>query len=157
VLPAVDGARFGSGLVFELSSEVQGQAYRIRIGRHDGSAFDTDTPVFELSAGTPLLRPSPEQLELLRAGHYTWEAWALIDGLDVQLGRRDFHVVESSEIDPELDAGLERLANRPHFERVSGELALLWEHGFRADARSLARSLPESDARDQFLERAPEL
>ena len=153
VLPATDGPRFGSGLVFELSSEVRGESYRISVARHTGGAFDAGTPVFELSAGTPLLRPSPEQLSLLSPGDYTWEAWAQIDGLDVQLGRRDFHVQD----DADLAARLEAVADRPHLERVSRQLTLLWEHGYRADARALARALPESSARDQFLDRTPDL
>ena len=155
VLPIGDDAqpRFGSGLVFELSSEVRGDSYRILVARHDGGAFSQGTQVFQLSAGTPLLRPSPAQLELLTPGDYTWEAWAQIDGLDVQLGRRDFHVTLDGDLARELDAR----ADLPRLERVTAELALLWNHGFRADARALARTLPESADRDQFLDRIPDL
>lgn len=152
-LPTGGGPRFGSGLVFELSTEVRGESYRIRVDRHDGGAFDPGTLVFELSAGTPLLRPSAQQLALLAPGDYTWEAWARIDGLDVQLGRRDFHVLE----DEALATALAQLDDRPRLERLRGQLTLLWEHGYRADARALARALPDSPARDEFLDRAPEL
>jgi len=151
VLPAVDGPRFGSGLVFELSEQVRGSSYRIEVDRQDGGAFDPGTPVFQLSAGTPLLRPSPEQLALLTEGDYTWEAWAQIDSLDVQLGKRDFHVEEA----PGLARELRQIDDLPRFERESAQLQLLWDHGYLADARALARSFPDSAERDRFLEQAP--
>ena len=146
-------ARFGSGLVFELSHEVRGDSYRIEVLRHDGGAFSKGTPVFELSAGTPLLRPTPEQLASLTPGDYTWEAWAEIDGLGLQLGRRDFHVVDDAELARALDA----TDDLPRIERATRRLALLWDAGYHSDARALARTLPASPARDGFLERVPDL
>ena len=87
----------------------------------------------------------------LAAGHYTWEAWAVVHGLDQQLGRRDFDVVD----DAALRANLLALEPRSEPQRSLAAVRLLHESGYRTDARRIARNMPPSPERDEYLARVP--
>ena len=60
--------------------------------------------VAELTSPTPLVTPGDEVASKLGPGHYTWEAWAVVDGLDVHLGRRDFEVTLDAPLIDEIAA-----------------------------------------------------
>jgi hypothetical protein len=76
----------------------------------------------------------------LAEGHYTWEAWAVVDGLDRSLGERDFQVVDDSAL------RLQILDLRP-----VARVRHLHEAGYLVDARCVARRLPASSERDAYL------
>jgi hypothetical protein len=140
-------ARAGGELVHPLGFEIQPQegasAYRVLLfGGTD------EEPVLRTEAEAAHLTAVAERLE---PGRYTWEAWAVVHGLDVPLGRRDFEVRH----DAELLAELERWSVLPEPERSERTLALLVERGFASDARAWARGLPASPERDAFLGRTP--
>ena len=77
-------------------------------------------------------------------GHYTWEAWAVIDGLDRELGERDFQIVDDDLL-------------RARIRGLPDEVALRLLHtaGFQTDARHLARRLPPTAERDAYLSDLP--
>lgn len=125
---------------FEVSPVEGARAYRIVVHRHDGGAFARGEVIAEVEADSPsLIADRP-----LEPGHYTWEAWAVVDGLDRALGERDFRVRE----DPTLAASLEGRPPRVQVWR-------LHEAGFLTDARHVARGLPASPERDAYLGAAP--
>jgi hypothetical protein len=127
---------------FELTPVEGASAYRVVLRRHDGGAFAEGEAVAQVEGDLPsLLIDRP-----LAAGHYTWEAWAVVDGLDQALGERDFQV--------RGDAGLAATLAGKADDRI-GQVWLLHESEHLTDARQLARRLPRSAARDQYLGSAP--
>jgi len=140
-------------LRIELAERANATRYRAHLLRADGGAFDAGTPLCALAADGPELtladrEPGTAAVELA-PGHYTCEAWAVVDGLDVPLGRRDFEVVH--------DADVERaLATPPADARGrSALLASMHDRGLLVDARAYARSLPPTPERDAYLRRLP--
>ena len=125
---------------FELAPVEGATRYWVVLYRHTGSAFDEGDAVARLEGDEPRLEAS----DALVPGHYTWDAWAEVDGLDRSLGARDFHVVDAPELRAEI-AGLS-------LERVVEQLqrARFW-----SDARALARGLPDSPQRDAVLRWTP--
>jgi hypothetical protein len=137
-----------SELRFEIAEVERASLYRIVLERNEGGAFDEGEFVADFESAGPVLAPGLQ----LSPGHYTWEAWAIVDGLAVVLGSRDFEVVH----DPEM---LERIAERdtaPDPSRSEAILHLLHDSGFTADARAVARRLPPSPGRESYLGRTPE-
>jgi len=149
VLAAAAGG-LHSKLLFELAPQQDASGYVVYLERHAGGAFDAGERVATVSGASPVLALPDEQRAGLRPGHYTWEAWAVVNGLDQPLGRRDFEVVQ----DPALLARIERLAARAEPERSEGILALLYPI-YPSDARAFARALPASPEREAFLARVP--
>lgn len=137
----------GTPPIFELEPQPEATSYRIDLLRHDGSAFATTEDVVRLSGSNPQIAGAP----VLGAGHYTWEAWASVRGLDQRLGARDFEVAE----DRELCALLVEIASRPEPGRSLAALRLLHDRGWRTDARAIARSLPSTRDRDDYLGQVP--
>jgi hypothetical protein len=126
-------------------------ALRVLVERHAGGALDRGERVASFEGGPGAIELAPEQAAALAPGHYTWEAWALVDGLDVHLGRRDFEVVRDAQLTARL-AELERLEEPDRSEAL---IALLHERGFLGDARALARDLPATPERDAYLRALP--
>lgn len=123
----------------ELAAVPGATAYRVQLLRHGGGAFETGEPVGELLAtDTNLVLPH------LEPGHYTWSAWAEVDGLWAHLGRRDFEVVESEDI----VRSLARATTEADARRLIVEFDA---RGLVTDARALARLLPPSPERDAYL------
>ena len=126
-------ATLAAGPVFELEPREGAGSYRVVLRRHDGGAFATaesSPEVLRLESTRPeLASPSP-----IGVGHYTWEAWAEVDGLDVPLGSLDFEVRQ----DAQLSETLRALAAEARAQR-------LLDAGYRSDARHLARDLPASE------------
>ena len=138
-------------LVFELAPREHASSYRVTLLRHDGGAFAAGVEVARFEGAAPLLSAPPELERALAAGHYTWEAWAGVDGLEVALGRRDFEVV----LDEALVGELAARDRAPEPTRSEALLHLLHDAGFDGDARSFARTLAPSAERDAFLARRP--
>ena len=86
----------------------------------------------------------PEAAEGPPPGHYTWEAWATVDGLERLLGERDFEVVRDEDVRANL-------ASLSDLERVHA----LHEAGWWTDARALARRMHPSVGRDAYLDGTP--
>jgi hypothetical protein len=134
--------------------------YRLELFRHDGGAFDEGRRVARHAGPEPAV-PMADVGPALEPGHYTWEAWAVVNDLDQRLGARDFEVVADGALWRELEGllGLEgsdrAAAPRPNERSLARAIRLLDERGFSTDARALARLLPPSPERDAFLERRP--
>ncbi|MCY3000349.1 MAG: hypothetical protein NTV21_00870, partial [Planctomycetota bacterium] len=138
-----------SQLAFELAPRERASHYSIQLRRNDGSAFDGGEPLLRLEGPAPRLEATA--LVALEPGHYTWEAWAEVDGLSVPLGERDFE----ARLDPALVAELALALGTDEPLRSETVLNLLHLHGFVGDARDYARRLPASPARDAYLARKP--
>lgn len=139
-----------SKLQFELAPHERASKYRVVLYRNDGSAFDSGRELVRLESTSPLFDSGSIAFEL-PAGHYTWEAWIEVDGLDLALGRRDFECVVDDGLVREL-AERERAAEPARSEAL---LHLLHDAGFVGDARAFARTLPATPERDQYLARRP--
>ena len=139
-----------SELVFELAARERAASYIVYLTRTQGGAFEAGARIAELESGTPEVPAGPRVQALMTPGHYTWEAWAVVDGLDVHLGRRDFEVVADAEVLARLD----ELAGEPEPGRSERILRLLHER-YPADARAHARTLPPSEGREAYLSRSP--
>lgn len=125
---------------FEVKPVPGATRYRVNVETHGGGAFGEGTSVMTLQGGLGDLTGTRE----LVAGHYTWEAWATVDGLERLLGERDFEVVEA----PPRWSGLEGAS----FLKCIHELH---EAGHWTDARAVARRSPQSPDRDAYLGAAP--
>jgi hypothetical protein len=142
-------ARFVPALAAAVPFEVAGAtgAVRVQLVRTQGGAFDDPVPLHNWILGPQSSAPPAP----LAAGHYTWKAWTQERGLDVELGSRDFEVVD----DPALAAEIADFLAAGGEGAVVRAVARLDAAGFRADARALARTLPPSPERDAYLGRAP--
>lgn len=137
-------------LQFELRPHEPAERFRVVLRRNDGSAFDAGEVVGEVVGDEPRL--DGRALGELAPGHYTWTAWSVVGDLELPLGERDFELVEDELVLGERDA----LAAVAEPERSFRWLHWLVDHGFQTDARHVARSLPPSTERDEFLARQAE-
>jgi hypothetical protein len=138
---------FGERLTFEIQATANAESYWFDVSKHDGSAFSPNTPLWKQSGKASTL----SALSPLEPGHYTWEAWAIVRGLDQQLGARDFEVVDDAALRTKLFA----LEKKSEPERTLEAVRLLHESGYATDARRLARSMPSTPERDAYLEQVP--
>lgn len=138
----------GSELVFEVEPQPDATAYSIDVARHGGDAFAVEEAVVvQLSGNAPALRTA----RTLEPGDYTWTARAEVRGLPRELGARDFAVVA----DAELERRLLELSDRAEPARSLEAVRILHERGYLADARAIARAMPESADRDAYLGQVP--
>jgi len=138
--PVLAQCGFDQAPTFEVAEQTGASEYRVVLRRHDGGAFSEGEEILKANGPGPTV-----QADLaLAPGHYTWEAWVIVDGLDRSLGSRDFDVVEDAQM-------LERADGISGPERVR----LLHAAGFPSDARHLARTLPESEFRAEYLQLVP--
>ncbi len=127
--------------LFEIEAVERASLYRVTVRRHDGGVFAEGRQIQHLeSSDGPALRAERP----LGPGFYTWEAWAIVDGLDQHLGERDFEIVQDDALCREIEGLDDKAAIRG-----------LHEAGFLTDARALARRLPPSDERDAYLRALP--
>lgn len=167
--PALDGK-----LLFEVEAQSGATNYKIDVAKHGGDVFAADEgSVLKLSEAIPsgsasgnadrssaagasagasggapvAIRASAE----LEPGPYTWSARATVHGLDQELGRRDFSVVEDAEIVGRLLA----LGSQAEPKRSMAAVMLLHEAGFLGEARAIARAMPASPERDAYLSQLP--
>ncbi len=136
----VPGGGWSEAPRFELAPIPGADSYRVVVRRGNGGAFADGSPILTLS-GKKAILPAQEALE---PGHYTWEAWASVDGLEQLIGERDFEVVEVHGLK-------KRLAYLADIDRVKE----LHTSGHLTDARALAQRLPPSPGRDAYLEAWP--
>ncbi len=139
--PSVSRIHYAEKPLFELEPVEGATLYRVILLRHDGGAFAEGREIEVLEEKDPakLFAGRP-----LGPGSYTWEAWVIVDGLDRQLGARDFQVVEDDALCHEIE-GLDQVA----------AIRLLHERKYLTDARALARKLPASPEREAYLRVLP--
>jgi hypothetical protein len=134
------GRVLGEGLaaapLYELAPVEGASGYRVEVLRHDGGVFSEGEPVQVLRSATPELAGAA-----LETGFYTWRATAEVDGLERELGAREFEVVRD-EARAALLSG-----DAPLVDRIRA----LHEAGYPSDARRLARELPEGPQKDAYL------
>ncbi|MBM3992323.1 MAG: hypothetical protein FJ298_15145 [Planctomycetes bacterium] len=145
----LEHARPWQPLRFELAPRERATRYRIVLRATDGGAFDVGHAVLRLESDTPEL--AADASFVLAPAHYTWDAWADVDGLTVELGSRDFE----ARADAGLCAELAACARASEPTRSESILNLLHERGLEGDARAFARTLPASPERDAYLARRP--
>ena len=133
---AGDAAPWSRAPVFEIQAQEDARLYRVSLRAHDGGAFGEGTTLLELVSPESVLSTAVA----LAPGHYTWEAWTTVAGIERPLGTRDFRVVPSEESTLALD----HLAGPPLVDH-------LHRAGYLADARAAARALPAGPARDAYL------
>jgi len=134
--PADERPLFATAPLFELETIAGASLYRVIVRQHEGGAFESGRELLRLESHLPVLGCE----ELLAPGQYTWNAWAVVDGLDQELGSRDFQIAP----DEELQRSLARLSDRD-------AVIVLHEAGYLSDARHAARRLPPSEERDAYL------
>ncbi len=135
------------GLAFEVTSVERVTQYRFDLTRHSGSVFGNPIQKWRIDSQHPIAHWDAAVQGALEPGHYTWTAWATVDGLDLEIGRRDFEIVQ----DPELEQQLLQ-AQRPGGNAgAQAVLMLLHQRGFWSDARVFARTLPDSPEKTQYL------
>ncbi|MAF67623.1 MAG: hypothetical protein CMJ84_18450 [Planctomycetes bacterium] len=142
------GLPLGAEPLFECAPQPGAEGYDIEVFESGGTAFDAGRRVAHLADSQPHLAG----IHSLAPGAYTWQAWAVVDGMRCELGERDFQVVP----DRLLEAELEALAGLGEPARSVRAVRLLHEAGFLADARTFARRLPQGAERDAYLGRTPE-
>lgn len=126
----------GATVVFELAPREGATRYAAEVFALSSGALDAGERVRDLSGTDPLLGALQ-----LPPGRYTWRAFATVNGLDVDLGAREFEVVRDEAIAAALRGA----------DAVRA-IAALHEAGFRSDARRLARALPAGEERDRYLD-----
>lgn len=135
------GASWSGLPIFHLRPVEHASSYRVRVLQTDGGAFDLGQPLLELLAEEPAI-PSEASFE---AGHYTWEAWAMVDGREILLGTRDFRM--------RADEEAKAVAEAASAAQGGARVRILEEAGLFVDARLAAEALPPSAERDAYLER----
>ncbi len=137
---SVPGGGWASKPVFEPRDVEGASSYRVVVSSHEGGAFGEGTVVQTLTGDRDELIAET----VFDPGHYTWEAWAMVDGLDRLLGTRDFEIVTAAAVQANL-GGLSEL------ERVH----CLHGAGYWTDARTLARRSRPGVGRDEYLNEMP--
>jgi hypothetical protein len=137
----------GKTPTFEIQPEADAESYWIDVSRNDGTAFGTNDKLWRQTSKSPAFDAQSD----LPPGHYTWEAWGVVHGLDQHLGLRDFEVVDN----PELTKQLLALKDEPEPKRSLEAVRLLHASDYRTDARRIARSMPRSPERDAYLDQVP--
>jgi len=129
--------------------------YRVELYGHFGGAFEEGRRLARHTGDSPVIEVANVLGSPLPVGHYTWDAWAIVDGLDRRLGARDFEVVEDEGLWAALLEELGDTIDRPDATRLAAAVRRLHEAGFVTDARALARELPRSVERDEYIGRRP--
>jgi len=83
----------GQALTFEIEPQPEASLYRIELSRTDGGAFARSEPIADLTSPAPSDAGGTVRVTAsapLPPGHYTWEAWTVVHGLDHRLAARDF-------------------------------------------------------------------
>ncbi|MBL8860115.1 MAG: hypothetical protein JNL28_16515 [Planctomycetes bacterium] len=134
-------------LRFEVEPQPEADSYRFDLFRHEGGAFGRDVKLEGAAvAANSFVARAPRE-----AGRFTFEVWVTRRGLDQRLGARDFQIATDAALESDLLA----LRTAPESERTLQAVVLLHEAGYVADARELARTLPESPDRDRYLSQSP--
>ncbi|MFT7676823.1 MAG: hypothetical protein ACI8QC_000799 [Planctomycetota bacterium] len=127
--------------IFHLRKVQGASAYRVSVLKTTGGAFDLGQPMLDLQSAEPRI-PSEASFE---PGHYTWEAWATVDGREILLGTCDFRM--------RADAEAKAIAEAAQAAEGGARVRILEEAGLFVDARLAAEALPASAERDAYLAR----
>jgi len=138
---ARDGEQ-GARPTFELTAVEGAESYHVEVFLHEGGAFEAGQLLQSLRSNEPTLAGGP-----LRPGRYTWQAWALVQGLERELGAREFEV----RADEQLNRHLASLGTSPSTKERVRMVRVLHDAGYETDARELARSLPGCREKDAYL------
>lgn len=138
-------------LRFVIAPQAGATLYRVKLSRAPKGAFGRGETVGEMKSLVAEFDWSSESGPALSVGDYTWEAWATVDGLERNLGRLDFQVIDDAAARTAI-AKCEALREP---ERSTAILSWLAAHEFRTDARAYAMGLAPSPARDAFIAAAP--
>ena len=137
----------GERLTFEMRAQPKAQSYWIQVSENDGSAFGANKSLWKQPTRSATFVADRD----LAPGHFTWEAWAVENGLDRNLGTRDFEVVADAAVTNKLLA----IAGRAEPERSLEAVRILHESGFGTDARRIARGMKPTPERDAYLNQVP--
>lgn len=144
VFPALYGP-----LEWQVAPVAGASEYKLEISLHEDSAF--------AGPGTPMSPPitaphaSGKWSGTLVEGEYTVSARALVHGLPEKLGEHDFHAQTDSRLERQLIA----LKDEPEPKRTLAAITLLDEAKYWNEARALARTLPATHKRDDYLSQIP--
>jgi hypothetical protein len=141
VLGAPEGAigLFASEPRYEFQAVPGATGYRVELRRHSGSAFDAGVVEWSQSTDVSVISgPS------LTEGHYSWEVFVTVDGLERSLGTQTFNVAHDA-------AALAQFSQQTLVSQVQSLSAA----GLATDARHRARMLPAGPERDRFLGNVP--
>jgi hypothetical protein len=141
VLGAPEGAvgLFAREPRYEFRALPDATDYRVELRRHSGSAFDAGVVEWSKTTSAPAIDGPP-----LTEGHYSWEVFATVNGLERSLGTQTFHVAHDA-------AALAQFSKEP----LAGQVQRLTAAGLLTDARHRARLLPPGPERDRFLGSVP--
>jgi hypothetical protein len=135
-------------LRFVIAPQPGAKAYKVRLLRASASAFGDDESVASLTVTSNEFTWTDDAARSLPPGNYSWEAWALVNELEVYLDKQDFRICD----DPAARQIQAQCAALPEPARSSTLLAWLVAHKYATDAHAVAASLPESAARNAFLD-----
>lgn len=136
------------GVAFEVEPVERAELYRITLLLRDDGVLGAEREVERVTSKEPT---GSFDSAKLACGRYTWEVWAVVDGLDTFVGRRDFEV----RADPATEESLFEALELTGDARTADVLRLLQQRGYLGDARTFARTLPPSAERDAYLARKP--
>jgi hypothetical protein len=144
-LLAVPDAETGELLAspyFEFEGVATAGEYRVEVRMNDGGPFEQGVRVQDLREASPSLAGAA-----LPLGSYSWRAWAEVNGLEQDVVSADLVVIE----DPQLADLLTSLDAEASVSELVEAIRELHASGFIADARALARRLPQSPQRENYL------
>ncbi len=143
VFPALYGP-----VEWQLQPVPNASEYKVWFTPHSDSVFPVDgkslTPMHEKV-------PSGKWNGTLAAGLYTVTATATVSGLPEKIGEHDFEVKDDSALEKRLLA----LKDEPEPKRTVDAIIVLDKAQYWNEARNLARTLPESPKRDDYLRQIP--
>lgn len=138
----------GSAFTFEVAPVRDAEVYTVELWRAGADPFERGEKLARGESAEPIVTLAAA----LVPGRYTWEAWVRVNGIESQLGTRDFEVAADPAIDEQLRA-LDGVVDPT--QKLERALQLLDRAGYRADARNLARTLPAGALRDLWLAPVP--
>lgn len=137
----------GEKIEYQIEPRSGASQYRLLFMQHEPGAFGKDILVKRQDTPeTNGFAPIP-----FAQGNYTLQAWAVVNGLDQRWGEHGFDIGANKQ----LDGLLLNLGSMSEPERTMSAIQLLDSRGYACDARALARTLPPSPARDEYLSQSP--
>ncbi|MEZ6004150.1 MAG: hypothetical protein R3F33_08175 [Planctomycetota bacterium] len=123
----------------ELPTVPHASGYRVRVWQHGAGAFDTGESIAQWDSAVPTLRAAAG----LAPGHYTFEAYALLGGVESPIAAHEVQVHQAPAIWSQLED-----------QKGIARVRTLHADGWFEDARREALRLPDSAARRAYLEQA---
>ncbi len=141
--PVLADAEGSAAPFFELAAVDGASEYRVELFLHGSAggeveAFEQGQRVADLRSIAPSFVVTP-----LAAGRYTWRAYVTVNQLERSLGALEFEIRSDERF-----AGLQAATVS---DELAAQVTALHHAGYLTDARALARRLPESPAREEYL------